>query len=194
MDNVAENVAEIRLYGVSTGNGNNGVSQMYANYYVCTNEPWTLARAAAYSCYKPDAWEFLDNELQVDGDEDYTISATLYEEPGFKAPTVDCPDCYDGQIVVMCSSCNGTGEDDSRPGEDCLECEGTGEEHEDCPTCDGSGVVTEEDYDSGPAAFILEVFSESDEAWVKTRRVPVYASIENAIEAEAIERARAQEV
>lgn len=165
MDNVAENVAEIRLYGVSTGNGNDGVSQMYADYYVRTNEPWTLARAAAYSCYKPGAWEFLDNELQVDGDENYTISAILYEEPNFEAPTVECEDC------------GGTGEDADGQ----------------CDTCDGSGMVTEEDYDSGPAAFILEVFTESDEAWVKWRSACVYDSLEDAIEAEAIERARARE-
>ena len=66
-----------RWYGVSTGDGNNGVSHMFPDYYVFTNDPWELAERAATSSLKPDT------EFEVDGDDDYTISAVVYDDPSF---------------------------------------------------------------------------------------------------------------
>lgn len=68
---------EIRLYGVSTGAGNTGVSRGFPDFYVRTAEPYLLAAAAAYGCWKPKAWDFLDSELQLGGEAEYTISAWL---------------------------------------------------------------------------------------------------------------------
>lgn len=176
---------EVCLYGVSTGDGNNGVSHMFANYYVRTADPWLLARAAAYAEWQPAAWDYLDSELRVDGEAEYTISAMLYEAPDFEPPTVDCPDCYDGQVPVDCHVCEGSGlaENDT---ENCPHCAGTGMDTEDCPNCDGTGQVPEEYYENGPAAFILEVFPENEPREGR----PVYDSIEDALGADAIERAR----
>ncbi len=74
-----------RLYGVSFGDGNNGVSHMYASYYVRTNEPYILARASLIEQFKPgkgQAWA--RSHMDVGGEADYTIYATL-----------DCPPCQD---------------------------------------------------------------------------------------------------
>lgn len=69
-------------YGVSFGNGNDGVSHMWPNFYVKTCEPWTLAAAAMLSDFKPDeevAWA--SENMQVDGEAEFGISATLYDPP-----------------------------------------------------------------------------------------------------------------
>ncbi len=69
-------------YGVSFGNGNDGVSHMYPNFFVRTCEPYTLAAAAMLSDFKPSegvAWA--SENMEVDGDAEYGISATLYDPP-----------------------------------------------------------------------------------------------------------------
>jgi hypothetical protein len=72
----------VRCYGVSHGNGNDGVSQMHANYYVLTDDPWTLARAAVLAEFKPGRGQaFALAEMQIDGEAEYTISATIYDPP-----------------------------------------------------------------------------------------------------------------
>lgn len=71
-----------RWYGVSFGNGNDGVSHIYPNFYVRTCEPYTLAVAAMLSEFKQgegQAW-CLDN-IDVDGESEYTITATLLDPP-----------------------------------------------------------------------------------------------------------------
>jgi hypothetical protein len=73
---------ETRIYGVSSGNGNNGVSHMFADYYVKTNNPWYLARLAILSEFKPgegQAWA--QENVVIDGESAYTISATIYDPP-----------------------------------------------------------------------------------------------------------------
>lgn len=64
-----------RWYGVSIGDGNNGVSHMFPDYYVFTNDPWELADRAAKSAIKPEYWD----EIEIDGDEDYTVTASTYD-------------------------------------------------------------------------------------------------------------------
>jgi hypothetical protein len=68
-----------RWYGVSYGNGNDGVSQSYPSFLVQTDMPWTLARAAMISQWKDKVWA--SENVDIDGDEDYTIYATIYEGP-----------------------------------------------------------------------------------------------------------------
>ena len=67
------------LYGVSSGNGNDGVSHMFADYYVNTDDPWRLARLALVASFK-DEWKAraLD-AATVDGESEYTISAMIHD-------------------------------------------------------------------------------------------------------------------
>ena len=71
-----------RYYVVSSGNGNDGVSHLFPNYIVKTDRPWALARLAALTTFKKgkgQAW--CEENLQLDGEAEYTISAVLYESP-----------------------------------------------------------------------------------------------------------------
>ena len=78
-----------RVYGVSTGDGNNGVSHMHADYYVRTDDPWELARRALRSKFKPEQQDEVEMLADIDGDEDYTISAVIYDDPGLAPPSDD---------------------------------------------------------------------------------------------------------
>ena len=75
-------MATIRTYGVSTGNGNDGVSHTYADYYVKTDSPWLLAHCAVLAEFKPGKGrEFAIEEADIDGESDYTITACIYDPP-----------------------------------------------------------------------------------------------------------------
>ena len=79
-----------RLYEVSSGNGNDGVSHTFADYYVKTADPWRLARLAAASTFKPGAGQaWCLRNMDVDGEAEYTIAVTLYNPP--------CEDTADGE-------------------------------------------------------------------------------------------------
>lgn len=85
---------QVRLYGVSFGNGNDGVSQMFPSFYVRTNTPYDLALAALLSEFKPgkgQAWAA--RHADVDGEPDYTIYATLSCPP--------CEDTEDGEYPEL---------------------------------------------------------------------------------------------
>ena len=70
-------------YAVSSGNGNDGVSRLYPGYTVATNEPWLLAELAAVSEFKAGhGRRWCREHLDVDGEAEYGISATLYDPPG----------------------------------------------------------------------------------------------------------------
>lgn len=71
-----------RLYGVSFGNGNDGVSHRWPNYYVRTCEPYILAAAAMLSDFHPGEGQvWCAEHCEVDGEATYGISATLYNPP-----------------------------------------------------------------------------------------------------------------
>ena len=84
-----EIAAPARLYGVSSGDGNNGVSHTFPDYYVRTNDPWRLARLACMTSMKPDWHDWALEEMQVDGESDYGISAVLYEPPDWEPEDED---------------------------------------------------------------------------------------------------------
>lgn len=67
-----------KLYGVSFGNGNDGVSQLFPNFYVRTDSPYTLAQVALADLFIARKVRAAIREMQVDGEAEYTISATLY--------------------------------------------------------------------------------------------------------------------
>ena len=93
-----------RLYGVSSGNGNDGVSHIFADYYVRTNDPWRLARLAMVSQFKPDYQDQALAECDVCGDT-YTAQACILEPLGYDHTRVcrtalpdgscDCPSWSD---------------------------------------------------------------------------------------------------
>lgn len=69
-------------YGVSSGNGNDGVSQMYPDYYVRTADPYRLAELAMLDTFKRGkGMRWAKRNVEVDGERDYTITATIYEGP-----------------------------------------------------------------------------------------------------------------
>jgi len=67
------------LYSVSTGNGNDGVSHMFADYYVNTDDPWRLARLALVSSFKNEWKERALDAANIDGESEYTIAAVIYD-------------------------------------------------------------------------------------------------------------------
>ena len=68
-----------RTYGVSSGNGNDGVSHIFADYYVTTEDPWRLAELAMLTSFKPKFRDQVREEMVIDGESDFTIYAVLYE-------------------------------------------------------------------------------------------------------------------
>lgn len=72
---------ETKLYGVSSGDGDSGVSHMFADYYVRTDEPWRLAKLAAATMFKPEFQCWAKENVQVDGDAECVISAFFYFMP-----------------------------------------------------------------------------------------------------------------
>ena len=82
-----------QVYGVSSGNGNDGVSHMYPDYYVRTCDPWTLARLAIITMHKPAFQDWIAENADIDG-EYYTIYATIYAYP--RDESDDSDDDYNG--------------------------------------------------------------------------------------------------
>ena len=70
-----------QYYGVSSGDGNNGVSQIFPDYIVKTDEPWQLACLAGLSKFKPEGQEWAKENMEIDGEAEYSISVTFLESP-----------------------------------------------------------------------------------------------------------------
>lgn len=71
---------ETKVYGVSTGNGNDGVSHIYASYYVRTNDPWELAKRAVIDHFSNTKRHWVEDVVEIEGG-DEQVSATIYEGP-----------------------------------------------------------------------------------------------------------------
>ena len=91
-------------YGVSSGNGNDGVSHLYPDYYVRTCEPYTLAQAAIVAELRPAYYEWALENSEVDGESDYTIQACIYNPPDDE---IDHSECEDGDDCTGCHECEG---------------------------------------------------------------------------------------
>lgn len=76
-------VAEpVLWYGVSVGNGNDGVSRTLPRYFVKTNEPYLLAEAGMLCNLAKPLWPRMAEEIATAGDDPkWGVSATLYEGP-----------------------------------------------------------------------------------------------------------------
>ena len=71
-----------QYYGVSSGDGNNGVSSSYPDYLVLTNDPWCLAKCAAISSFKRGkGWQWARDNMETEGEEDYGITVSFSESP-----------------------------------------------------------------------------------------------------------------
>jgi hypothetical protein len=69
-------------YGVSSGNGNDGVSRTWPNYYVRTCEPYALARCAMLSEFKEgEGQTFALEAMEIDGEAEFGISAMILDPP-----------------------------------------------------------------------------------------------------------------
>jgi hypothetical protein len=71
-----------RVYGVSYGDGNNGVSQLFPDFYVRTDDPYALAFGAMVDQFQPDYMTRYAKRIEVDGEADYTVRATIYDPIG----------------------------------------------------------------------------------------------------------------
>jgi hypothetical protein len=107
---------ETRLYAVSSGNGNDGVSHMFPDYYVRTNDPYRLAALAMVSSFDHKFKKAAADACEIDGESDYTISATIYNpedvDPSEAVTEMCCSDCgytwtIDGEIPndLQCPKC-----------------------------------------------------------------------------------------
>jgi hypothetical protein len=95
-----------KWYAVSYGNGNDGVSHMFPDYYVRTCYPYQLATLAMVDRFKPDAMEWALDATQVDGEADYTIQAVIYNPPDDNEDR-DHSHCDDGDDCDGCDQCEG---------------------------------------------------------------------------------------
>ena len=93
-----------RWYGVSSGNGNNGVSHTWPDYYVRTCEPYRLAKLAIVAQFSSESYDWAIENSDVDGKADYTISATIYDPPDDETD-VDHSQCDDGYECEGCDQC-----------------------------------------------------------------------------------------
>ena len=94
-----------RLYGVSSGNGNDGVSHLWPDYYVRTCDPWTLARAATVSQLKPEFYQWALETADIDGEIEYEGISGVICDPPDDDTDIDHSQCEDGEDCEGCREC-----------------------------------------------------------------------------------------
>lgn len=150
---------EARLYAVSSGNGNDGVSHMFPDYYVHTNDPYRLAALAMVSSFDHKFKQAAADACEVDGESDYTISATIYNPEDV--------DPSEAVTEMCCSDCEHTWTVDGEIPDDLQ-----------CPKCDSRDVESSDDdgtyCDVNGAWQIIEIFPEES----PNARRPIYDSLE----------------
>jgi hypothetical protein len=140
-------------YGVSSGNGNDGVSRTWPNYYVRTCEPYALARCAMLSEFKEgEGQAFALESMEIDGEAEYGITTMILDPPDDEAEAEPA-----FESTYHCDSCNHEWTDESELS------------NRTCPKCGESEEVTEEPIEAEPedsgswsefngAWLIIEVF------------------------------------
>lgn len=68
-------------YGISYGNGNDGVSHMFPDFYCTTDKPYDLARLAIITNMKDAYQDWAAEEVDVQGEAEFGIQGCLYEGP-----------------------------------------------------------------------------------------------------------------
>lgn len=98
-----------RRYAVSFGDGNNGVSHTFPDMVVRTTDPFRLAQLAMLSQFEAGTErEWALNAVDVDGEADYTVSATILDPPD--DGDRDHSECEDGEECEGCEQCEPDGE------------------------------------------------------------------------------------
>lgn len=72
---------EIKLYAVSYGNGNDGVSHLYPDFYCYTDKPYDLAKLAIVTNCNTQYQDWAAERVEVDGEAEYTITGMLLDPP-----------------------------------------------------------------------------------------------------------------
>ena len=70
------------LYGVSYGNGNDGVSHLWPYFYVRTADPYTLAAAALLDLFGADYQTRYARRLRLEGEAEFAITASIDDPIG----------------------------------------------------------------------------------------------------------------
>lgn len=175
-----------RWYGVGVGNGNDGVSQ---SFYCKTNDPWTLARASVLSDFKPAFQQAALDAMDLEGETEYTISATIYN-PEDVDPS-EAPDTIYLHSYV-CPEC-----------EHAWQCEGHESATQHCPECGTLDVEPDESEEQerdgddtwsarNGAWMIVEVFplGSDPHEWNDRSSAPRYDSLEDCFDANILTLAR----
>jgi len=83
-----------RWFAVSSGNGNDGVSHIFPDYFCrCTpKQAFDLAAAAMISSFKPTGYDWACDNVTVDGESDYTITAAILDPPEDETESPDYQD------------------------------------------------------------------------------------------------------
>lgn len=120
-----------RWYGVSFGNGNDGVSHMWPNYYVRTADPFQLAAAAIVANWNDDDMRaYAAENAEIDGEADYTICATILNPPD-----------DDGSNEWRCGKCDYVSDSEFDACPDCGAADSCEEmESDDGSWCDANGA------------------------------------------------------
>lgn len=105
LDLASAEQATPRWYGVSSGNGNDGVSHTWPDYYVRTCDPYRLASLAIVGWFDTDYYEWAIENYETDGEADYTIYATILNPPDDGADERDHSQCEDGDDCEGCDQC-----------------------------------------------------------------------------------------
>lgn len=93
-DTLNDDLPNLRLYGVSTGNGNDGISHMYPDYYVWTNEPFKLCEIAALAQFKEGAGRaWAKKHVDIDGEAEHTIQPVSTLRHARLLPTGNIRNC-----------------------------------------------------------------------------------------------------
>lgn len=134
-----------RWYGVSWGDGNDGVSHMWPDYYVRCCDPFLLCAAAVVANWSDkESREYAVAECEIDGEAEYTITGMILNPPD------------DELWKYVCQSCG---------------YEST-TEYDECPECEGVIEVVDNGSwsDSNGAWRLCEVFPVDDETAEKLRQ------------------------
>lgn len=165
-----------RLYGVSYGDGNNGVSHIFANYYVRTADPWLLVQAATIGGFQPDYYQQACDEMEIDGEPDYTLTGTILDPFDDDADDSFYTDAASGELIEMADGC--------------WRIEGRDEETDyDSKAaaarayCEANDIYPAPYSEVNGAWFICEVFPEDEP---RSGLQPCYGSIEEAFSADLI--------
>ena len=89
-----ESAAEVTpvWYAVSSGNGNDGVSHSWPDYYVriCPADAYRLAECAMVDTFRPGAGKaWARDNVEVEGEAEYTVSAVIYDPPADETDSED---------------------------------------------------------------------------------------------------------